>query len=120
MRDEIEIWGRIFNVSVDYDLYEGEEILDVQKNRLEKFLANNSLKKCPKLLFEFCLQQNGELIGDKIDNIFKYVIPRSVFIPRENEKIILLCDYKFDIEHGIAVVYKDNVIECVLPQDEVI
>jgi hypothetical protein len=69
-----------------------------------------------------CLKENGAEIGDKIDNIFKYVIPRSLYIPRKQEKqtVAMLCDYKFDMEHGIAVVFENGQFKKVGSQDIVL
>ncbi|MCM1539584.1 MAG: hypothetical protein NC254_14450 [bacterium] len=45
-----------------------------------------------------------------VDNIFKYVMPIKRYVLRtgKDRSIAILCDYKFDIEHGIAVVFKNE------------
>lgn len=56
---------------------------------------------------------------EKISNIFRYIIPKIIFIPRQKEgKIVaLLCDFAFDIEHGIALVFQDGAIKEIGSQD---
>ena len=56
--------------------------------------------------------------AEKIDNIFKYVIPKRIFIPRTDKKIMaILCDYKFDMENGIAVVFENEKFKEIGVQD---
>ena len=57
-------------------------------------------------------------IQQEIDNIFKYVIPKRIFIPRTDKKIVaILCDYKFDMENGIAVVFENEKFKEIGVQD---
>ena len=108
---DIIIWGRKFDIKVVYDVYEGEEILDNQKYALREFI-----EKAPKILMddsqvkEYCKNNSNDQISGEIDNIFKYVIPTAIFVLREEKKrkIALLCDYRFDEEHGIAIVFEDE------------
>ena len=46
-------------------------------------------------------------------------IPKSVLIPREKEKrvVALMCNYKFDMEHGLAIVFENEQFKTVGPQD---
>ena len=114
----IKIWNRDFDLNVIYDCYAGEEILDEQKAALNKFLSDNKTIDSSKADVEkYCLSQNKYEIGaDAIDNIFKYVMPEEIFVKRDG-RVAILCKYKFDEEHGIAIVYKDNAIDGVGSQD---
>lgn len=57
-----------------------------------------------------------EIGAEKIDIIFRFVVPESIFVKRDG-RIALMCRYKFDIDHGIAIVFKDNNIVDVGQQD---
>ena len=107
----ITIWNRDFDLKVLYDCYAGEEVLGEQKDALKEFASNKKMIEASKSSVEkYCLSQNKDEIGaDEIDNIFKFVIPERIFVKRDG-RVALLCRYKFDEEHGIAVVYKDGKI----------
>ena len=59
---------------------------------------------------KYCLSLNSEEIEQPIENIFKYVAPKYLFVPRDNEKkiIAIMCNYRFDMDNGIAVVFEDG------------
>ena len=112
------IWGRDFELKVVYDCYAGEEILPLQKDAFEEFsnnaeLLSSSLSDVKK----YCIEENQDDIGsDQIENIFKYVMPESIYVKRDG-RVALICRYKFDAEHGIAVVFNGGKLEEVGSQD---
>lgn len=114
----IRIWNRDFDLKVLYDCYSGEEILEEQKKALKKFSSDKKLIESSKIIVEkYCLDQNKDEIGaEEIGNIFKYVLPESVFVKRDG-RVALMCKYKFDREHGIAIVYKDGKFSEIGNQD---
>ena len=61
----------------------------------------------------------ARLNGDKIENIFKYVMPKEIFVPHteKHRNVAIMCNYKFDIEHGIAVLFENGQFKKVGPQD---
>ena len=105
----IKIWNRDFDLKVLYDCYTGEEILDEQREALKKFYSDKKMIESSKAEVEtYCLSQNKDEIGsDEIDNIFRFVMPESIFVKRDC-RVAIMCRYKFDTEHGIAVVFKDG------------
>ena len=119
----IKIWNREFDLNVIYDCYAGEEILDEQKEALNKFSSDNKMIDSSKADVEkYCLSQNKYEIGaDTIDNIFKYVIPQTIFVKRDDENHIvdLLCNYKFDEEHGISLFFKNEKLDHIGSQDDI-
>ena len=46
----------------------------------------------------------------KIDNIFSYIKPECLFVKRDkgNPKIAMMCKYRYDLEHGLAVVFSSD------------
>lgn len=118
---KIDFFGREFNLNVIFDYYEGEEILPSQKETLNTFLEeqhflNDDLNKLKK----YCLDRNENEIGEKIDNIFKYVIPVDIYVTRKKGIVAVMCKYKFDLEHGIALVYKNEKLIEIGMQDIVL
>lgn len=122
MYKEVLIWDRKVNIRIDYDLYDGETATEEQEQRLDEFINNIHLLSDKKAISDYCLKNNNKEIGNSVDNIFKYVVPTSILIPQseKNKRIILLCDYKFDIEHGIAIVFENNSFKEIVPQDEIL
>ena len=101
----LNIWGRDFELGIEYDYYTGEEILPIQKEALKSFVSDRESISSAKCVVEkYCLSNNPEEYGtDHIDNIFKYIIPKYLYVKRNEKKrvIALMCDYKFDMEHVI-------------------
>ena len=119
-KEAVVIWGRRFELSIQYDCYGDEDILPAQEEAYALFRS-----EADRILFSdqdikrYCLEKNKEEIGKNIDNIFKYVMPVSIFVKREKEKhvVALLCDYKFDMEHGIAIVFENEKLNQIGIQD---
>lgn len=120
---KMNIWGRDFKLDVIYDMYEGESITALQKETLKAFIEseeviNDALDKVKQHIIK------SELSGGltSIDNVFKYVKPKAVFIKRDKKKRVaaLLCDYKFDIEHGIAVALRNEKVVAIGSEDLII
>jgi len=65
---------------------------------------------------------NKEEIGGEIDNIFKYIIPLDIYISRNQKQrtIAIMCKYKFDLEHGIAIIYRNGKLSKIGLQDIII
>lgn len=122
MNERLKIWGRDFNLKVVYDQYEGEEVLPIQTEALKLFIntSNKELATCDKLK-DYCISQDGDRIGGTIENIFKYVMPESLFIKRDTKDhcVVLLCRYKFDEEHGIALFFRNEKLEKIATQDDI-
>lgn len=118
---KVDFFGREFNLNVIFDYYEGEEILPSQKETLNSFLEEQCfLEGDLNQLKKYCLDRNKNEIGEKIDNIFKYVIPVDIYITRKKGVIAVMCKYKFDLEHGIALVYENEKLVEIGMQDIVL
>ena len=121
----LSLWKRKFDLEVIYDVYENEEILDIQKeifDNFEKDISNNIevMEKAKQGIIKYILSKNAnDLKEDNITNLFKYIIPTSIFIER-NGIADIMCEYKFDPEHGIAVRFEKQQFKDVVSQDIVI
>ena len=124
MTKNITIWGRQYDLPVVFDCFDNEEVLPVQKQALEAFLkAENTIQESKQQLEKYILNDEyAEIEGNSIDNIFKYVIPTDLYIPRtlETRTVALLCDYRFDEEHGIAIVFENEQFKEIGEQDIVL
>jgi hypothetical protein len=119
---DIKIWGRDFTLPVSYDLFEDEEVLLVSQIQALGKLAENSSIFDNELdrLKKYCKERNPDKLADtEIENIFKYVMPKKILIMRsENDRrFALLCDYRFDPEHGLAMVFADERLAAIGTQD---
>ena len=119
----LTVWGKKIRLKIDMDCIDGEVVTPVQKETLAEFLSDK--KRLDKVLPEvehYCLSER-ELKGENsIENIFKYVSPKTVFVPRDDKKktVAILCDYYFDEEHGIAIVFENGKYKRIVEQDDVI
>ncbi|WP_408069496.1 DUF6985 domain-containing protein [Butyrivibrio sp. JL13D10] len=115
----LNIWGRDFELNIVFQNFPGEEVT-AQQNSVVDSLTSIDFSASLDSVKDYIVKYNSEdLGGTEITNIFKYVIPKSVLIPRENDKRVaaLMCNYKFDMEHGMAVVYENEQYKAVGPQD---
>ena len=117
---DICIWGREFSLPVDYNCYAGETLLPEQTDALKVFLNHPEwLEKAKHSIERYCYEQVMEdAENSKKDNIFSYIKPQGFFIRHEkNPRIALMCKYRYDIEHGLAVVFSTDGSATVGPQD---
>ncbi len=122
MNKRMTVWGREFDIKVIFDVYKDEQILDIQKEALEAFeTASKDLLRSYEALESYCLSRDSDLIEAPIKNIFKYVIPEALYIKRNEKKRIvsLLCNYRFDEEHGIALTFENEKLKYIGSQDDI-
>lgn len=117
---KINLFEREFSLDVYYDNYGDEEVTEVQKAAFEQFKTIDF--NSDKLLNEvkkYCLKRDKDEIEEPITNIFKYVIPQTVYVVKNDEKriVALLCNYRFDPEHGIAIVFENEKLANIGMQD---
>ena len=109
---KLNIWDREFDIEVVYDKYSDETVLTAQEKALEDFMrATEEIESSLTVVKEYCLYNNREEIGsDYIDNIFKYVMPKYLYVARDNanHKVAIMCNYRYDEENGIAIVFKNE------------
>ena len=113
---KISIWGRDFTLPVLFNCYAGEEVTAEQIRALEKMISNSALiEKSKKSVESFCeLEVMADEKNIDKDNIFTYIKPVSIFVKHEiiNPRVAIMCKYRYDLEHGLAVVFShDGKIE---------
>lgn len=109
-KQTINLWGRELELNIIYDCYPGEEVLDTQKKALERILENHDvLEKAKANVQAYCVARDSEKIAPlPIENIFKYVVPNALYIQRtkDDKRIVgLMCDYRFNPEDGLSVIF---------------
>ena len=121
---KVNIWNREFELDIFYDCFPDEEILPIQKEAVESLIkAKSSIAAAKDNVEKYCLMNYGDEIEDnRIDNIFKYVIPTTIYgVRNENKRVVaLLCNFRFDLEHGLAIVFENEKCVDIGSQDMVL
>lgn len=124
MNKTLNIWGRDFDLEIYFDCYTGEKISIEQKEALDLFLQNPQLiSEAKEKVIAYCLKRNAAEIGGTIENIFKYVIPQSIYVQKspDNARVVgLMCAYRFNPEDGLAVVFRNEAYHEVGSQNIII
>mgnify|MGYP004495595581 FL=1 len=116
----MNIWGRKFELPVMIKQYDGEEITEIQKETVEKFQHCEEVLNASKQSIEQYILENGLRNHNiyEVDNIFKYVMPKSFYVPNAEKRVIVLfCNFKYDLENGIALVFVDEKLKEIIPED---
>ncbi|WP_419058435.1 DUF6985 domain-containing protein [Enorma massiliensis] len=117
----INLWGRQFNLEIIYDLLDNEEISANQTKALEALTSSwGVVENALEDVKQHCLNDNQNGINDKqLANIFKYVVPQALYICRsEITRVVgLLCAYRFDPEHNLALIFENERLREIGPED---
>ena len=118
---DLQIWNREFSLYGVLQMYPGIEVTSKQIETLNSINGLN-LDKSLEGVKEYIFKKNGnDLLETEIKNIFRYVMPKQFYIPRNPDGMLaLMCNYRFDPEHGIAVIFIDGQFKKVCSQDEVL
>jgi len=110
-----DLWGRKLKLEIYPE--GGEVSSDAQSLALERLCsAWEVVEKSAAKLKEYCAKDSD---GGDMGNVFRYVMPRYLFLPTVQKKrtVALMCDYRFDPEHGIALVFENETLREIGPQD---
>lgn len=113
------IWDREFELNIVFQNFPYEEVTANQEKTV-RTLTTLDFETALNPLKDYIMKYNFEDVGSsEIINIFKYVMPKNILIPRENEKRVaaLMCNYKFDMEHGLAIIFENEKYKTVGLQD---
>jgi len=123
-KEKLTIWGREFQLPAYLECYPGEEVLASQQKALEWLLNHSAEIDQAKTKVEGYLMKDhpDAFAAGAVDNIFKYVMPKSIYVPHDPKHsiIAIMCNYKFDDEHGLAVVFDDGQFKAVGSEDIVL
>lgn len=105
----IEIWGRTFKLPIIYDSLSDGIIVEEQLSAVEVFNSHLEwISTSKKLVERYCKEALMEdAANEKKDNIFSYVKPERLYVTRKNKgpKVAIMCKYRYDPEHGLAIVF---------------
>lgn len=109
---ELNIWNRDLILPVYFESFKDVEVQDVQEAALAKLLENSEwITAALPIVQAYC---KSALLEDetnnKKDNVFSYVKPESIFVESasENPRVSIMCKYRYDLEHGLAVVFGND------------
>lgn len=117
---DICIWDREFSVPVDYNCYAGESVTTEQLAAVDAFISHPEwIEEAKAAVEQYCREQvMADSENSKKDNVFSYIKPQGLFVRHEKHpRIALMCKYRYDIEHGIAIVFSTDGAITVGPQD---
>lgn len=121
-KKKMSIWDRNFNLNVVCEKYSGQSVLETPVNAVEDF-ESSVIDGVKGKVEKYILKKNGKELGkDSIDNIFKYVMPKSIYVPqvKGGKVFAVMCHYKFDPEHGMAIVFENNKLKEIGEEDIVL
>lgn len=115
----VNIWGRDFELPVHYQVYPGEEVTDNQRSALEDVHFVDYYEAQPEIRDYIQRYFSAELNNQSMENLFRFVIPKSIYIPRlpETKRFAIMCDFKFDMEHGIGMEFEEKRFRMAGAQD---
>ncbi len=121
-KTNVIIWGRSFELDVIFQTFTGKDVIENQMHTLEniKYVDFDIAK--PGVEKYIRKYHNDELDAAGTDNFFRFVMPKSLFIMRNanNRVFAVMCKYKFDMEHGLAIVFENEQFLEAGPQDLVL
>ena len=113
------MWGRSLDIEVIFECYGKDEISNEQK-KTYKDIKDNWVKYSDDAYNAFVeyLKNNysDSLEGGEVKNIFKYIVPREIYIKQytEDKKSFgLIGHFKFDKDNGIAVRFANGKVKSV-------
>ena len=114
----VMIWGRNFDLPINYKILNDGSMTKMQTKAIETLLSNEDIfDEIKKSVDEYVVNNSDGL--DSVDNIFKYVIPKCFYIPGDESGSIvgLMCNFKFDMEHGLAIMFENGKMKKIGSQD---
>ena len=118
MNNGVEV-VRDFELPVMFQNFSNEPITDLEKETA-RIIESPLFDAAKHHVEEFILMRNKDELGaSRIDNIFRYVMPKSILVCKDahNRVFALMCNYRFDIEHGLAIVFENEKYKTVGYQD---
>ncbi len=96
-------------MTVEYDCYSGESVTKEQEMALKEFsLHPEWIANAKNALEDYCKERVSEDDeNSKKDNVFSYIKPDYLFIKRDKDhpRVAIMCKYRYDPEHGLAIVF---------------
>ena len=118
-------WGKEITLEVRFDLLDDERISSMQAYALGTiFVSWAVMNGALDALKSYCLENDGDMLASecgtaRIDDIFDVVEPYSLFVVRNDSKrsVALMCHYRLDPEHGLALLFENERLTKIGPED---
>ncbi|AKT49268.1 hypothetical protein ADJ70_10505 [Olsenella sp. oral taxon 807] len=118
-------WGKEITVEVRFDLLDDERVTSKQAYALGViFVLWDAVNGALDALKSYCLENDGNMLTSecgtaRIDDIFDVVEPYSLFVVRDDSKrsVALMCHYRLDPEHGLALLFENERLTKIGPED---
>ena len=109
---DITIWNRAYSLPVEYEFYTEDILTKPQEKAIRSFTEHPEwLEDAKSQVEQYCFSEvMADENNEKTDNIFSYIKPDYVFVKRDkkNARVALMCKYRYDQEHGLAVVFSSE------------
>ena len=109
---EFKIWDRDFTLPVYFETFKDMDVIKVQETALNTLLQNKewidaALSSVQEYSKKALLEDKT---NNKKDNVFSYVKPESLFIEcvPNNPRVAIMCKYRYDLEHGLAIIFSND------------
>ena len=118
-------WGKEITLEVRFDLLDDERVTSRQAYALGAiFVSWGAVNAALDAVKSYCLENDGNMLASecgtaRIDDIFDVVEPYSLFVVRDNSKrsVALMCHYRLDPEHGLALLFENERLTKIGPED---
>ena len=118
-------WGKEITLEVRFDLLDDERVTSKQAYALGAiFVLWGAVNGALDALRSYCLENDGDMLASecgtaRIDDIFDVVEPYSLFVVRNDSKrsVALMCHYRLDPEHGLALLFENERLTKIGPED---
>ena len=118
-------WGKEITLEVRFDLLDDERVTSKQAYALGAiFVLWGAVNGALDALRSYCLENDGDMLASecgtaRIDDIFDVVEPYSLFVVRDDSKrsVALMCHYRLDPEHGLALLFENERLTKIGPED---
>lgn len=115
------LWGRQLELEVIYDLLGDEEVSKNQTEALQALTKTwHVVEDSLEAVKQYCrADERSDIKDDEITNIFKYVVPQALYVERsERARLVgLLCAYRFDPEHNLAILFENEQLKEIGSED---
>jgi len=118
-------WGKEITLEVRFDLLDNERVTSQQEYALGAiFVSWGAVNAALDAVKSYCLENDGDMLASecgtaRIDDIFDIVEPYSLFVVRDDSKrsVALMCHYRLDPEHGLALLFENERLTKIGPED---
>ena len=105
----IDIWNREFTLPVEFEQFDNAPISVAQSDAVKRFLTHSAwITTAKRNAEEYCRKAvMADTTNSKKDNIFSYVKPQYLFVKQDkhNPRVAIMCKYRYEPEHGLAIVF---------------